>query len=781
MSNIFDLYNLLNENTLSNDLLAKSFLNETYMFSAIKDLREFNTSVTDATKELYKSLNEATSKSEENAIFAQFFKKYGSVLDKYINEVNTMVDRFSITLDNLVDSNTGLINDPDVLNCNKPVSITVKKYKNLCATKYPNFDPISVYQTEFDYIGKLMQDLGPISTDIAKLETISSVVNAFSNRIKNKWLEKCIENITGEDDCDDITEYAGIVAKLFVDGEEDIVTNKWIIFAKKEEISSSDKYKDCVIGIANKLINDFRSIGSNIGSMFYRNGDNVLAVRSSDKDIENRDYQLNTYGMNQLDIFMKAKTNQVTQMCSLYVIALSTMMDSIIGHITQCIEVLDKVKESCNSCEEEPRKDIPIPSQTKVIVPENDEDYEMPEEDESSDEDEPEFDESKDDEEGSESGDGNDIKDEDGDNLPDEIEEEAPSEPESEEETEEVPEEPVGSPDIKQEAATDFDDSIYLYEYMMYAVDNMIEQEAMLHYVHRDILREATETPDTTNNATGVNVDQLKGDAGLIQKILLAFKNIFLKFQGLYQKVVDKKIEFVKNNKAKLNECKLDIGEGFKVTKYVHNALDNIKVEPLNYESMKQYMNTESDFIKKYYPAISANMAEGISIKEAMRKMVVPNSEDMDTIGRDDLGKIVAFVEGYGKKYESILKDYQDIQRAGTLYKTISDKYKSSSNTNTDSGNTKKTTRKTITKTSINASYYTTSDMYFNEATSAPKPESNEQTNNGDVLKQIRLYFKVMTNISSSKMNFFNMVFNDYFNSINNILKVNKKEGYTNN
>ena len=66
-----------------------------------------------------------------------------------------------------------------------------------------------------------------------------------------------------------------------MDKEEDIVVNRGTIYAMREEITGYEKYKDAVLAIGDKLITDFTYMSSNIGSLFYRNKDKVLSIRSS--------------------------------------------------------------------------------------------------------------------------------------------------------------------------------------------------------------------------------------------------------------------------------------------------------------------------------------------------------------------------------------------------------------------------------------------------------------------------------------------------------------------
>lgn len=767
MSNIFDINTLLSENTLATELLAKQFPSETYMFSAINSLNRFNESVLSMNKDLYKSLNEATSKSDENAIFGEFYKRYNSVLDKYINEINTMIGRFSITIDNLVDSNMSLINDQDVLGCDKEFTCTITRYKNLCGGKHPKFNPLEIYQREFNYIGQMMQDLGPIATDVAKLEVLATVSNQMCAKMKNKWLEKCIEEITDEDDCKDLTCYAKILNKLFVEEEEEITVNKGTIYAMKEEIAGYEKYKDAVLSIANKLISDFSYISNNIGGLFFRNKDNVLPIRSDKDGVESRDYQLDTYGMNQLDIFMKSKANQVSQLCSLYVIALSVMMDNIINYITQCKDVLEKVKDQCTECEpepdmEEPSTDVPedIGDEGEDSIQDDNGDGEPDElniEDES-----PEEPETEDDSVDVDMDENNpfDI----GDDEPEGEMEEGSEEPEEPEEPQEDTPEDGGDLDMDN---NEFENESYLFEYMNYAVQNMLEQQELIDYVHTEILKEALEMPN------GISKDN-----NLIENMLLAYNAIVDKFQRLFQEQNSKKAEFIKQNQNAFKDCKY---EGYKITRYTPNNLYDLKIQQLNYEAMKNNLVSEEQFLKAYYMDISRNMAgqngTKVSIKEAVTKLVVKDPNDMMEVNNTNVTELINFVVNYGARMNEIQKDQLTIKNAkamsGRLIKSINNAANQQNNQQ---------------QQPQNASAYMTADDYLNEAieTGNAQNNNNQQNNNtgkapgNDVKKQIQLFFSVSTKISSARMTMYNTAFKDSFNLLNSILSANGKPSYKN-
>lgn len=756
MGNIFDINTLLQENTLAGELLAKTFPKETYMYSAINSLNSFNESVLGFNKDLYKSLNEANSKSEENAVFGDFYNKYGYVLDKYINEINSMVGRFSITLDNLVDANTALLKDQNILSSTTEFTVSAKKYKNLTGGKYPKFNPLELYQKEFDYIGQMMQDLGPVATDIAKMEVLATVSNSFCNKMKNKWLEKCIEMITGEEDCENLTCYAKILQGIFIEEDTAYITiNRGTIYAMKSEIDGYEKYKDSILGIANKLISDFSYMSKNIGSMFYRNKDNVLAIRSDSNDVESRDYKLNTYGMNQLDIFMKSKVNQVSQLCSLYVIALSVMMDNIIGYVTQCKEILEKVQEEVNKPEVEEEPEECESMETDSDVKDDDDTEEEPDEDEGTidiDDDE-EF-------EGSISGDDQEPAFE-GEEMPEEpeIEEDGPEIPDDTQ-TNEPEEEPVELE--MDEDSADFENESYLFEYMDYAVQNMLEQNYLIEYVHKEILKEA-DLP----NGPGLSKDN-----SFTENILIAFTNIISKFQQLFQKKRSAQAEFIKNSQNNIKAC-TDFG-GSKCTRYNQiQKLYGIKLYQFNYEQFKDCLNSQEDFLaKKFTPISDVMKAAGenkISIKEAVMKMIGDDgSENPPAVDAGSLSDMVVYCIEYGNRIKDVMEDDKAINNSKNTTKTIIKQVQQQANNNNP--------------TPQNASAYMTADDYLNEAIVKPDTsQAPKQTGstNGDITKQVQLFFSVSTKVSSARMTAYNKVFTEYFTIINDILKLNGKPTYS--
>ena len=117
--------------------------------------------------------------------------------------------------------------DQELLNTQLEFNYQMIKFKHLGEYKYPKINLLEIYHREFEYIGKMIQDLGPIASDSAKMQVIASVYNELSKKMKNKWLEKCIEEIIDEDDCKDISCFAKAAKQLFREVQpEDITIDK---------------------------------------------------------------------------------------------------------------------------------------------------------------------------------------------------------------------------------------------------------------------------------------------------------------------------------------------------------------------------------------------------------------------------------------------------------------------------------------------------------------------------------------------------------------------------
>src|SRR5699024_7655097 len=77
------------------------------------------------------------------------------------------------------------------------------------------------------------------------------------------------------------------------------------------------------------------------------NDKNTYTVETDTDGIRNTSYKMDTYSMNQLDIFLKTKLNQVVQMCNIYYIAIAIKLDATMDYFKQCKNILTFAMANC--------------------------------------------------------------------------------------------------------------------------------------------------------------------------------------------------------------------------------------------------------------------------------------------------------------------------------------------------------------------------------------------------------------------------------------------------
>ena len=218
MNGLFSLKSILNENTAFKSMI-QSPVSETYLNSALDILERFDTGIAEATSLMYSQIAEATSRSEENNKFAEYFKTYKSLVNGYARDMNELVSKATINIGNYVDVNKSTIDNADGMSVTGEPSIKVYDFKNLDNDDVPHIDIEKAFKKEFKFIGKMMQDLGSaITNDEAKANVLATVCNNLQSEIQDDWVEKCMCKIADYDEDTDCkkTNFASMMYKKFI-------------------------------------------------------------------------------------------------------------------------------------------------------------------------------------------------------------------------------------------------------------------------------------------------------------------------------------------------------------------------------------------------------------------------------------------------------------------------------------------------------------------------------------------------------------------------------------
>ena len=579
MTDMFSLDFMTESNiTQFKDLVFKSSSTEPYLSSILMSLREMNESVMQENAKLYKPILEAETTSDENKLFGAYFEAFEKVFTKHINKVSEIVSRFVIGIDNLIESNEDLINDDNYISQYEgTLSYTGYNFKNLDDQNYPRFNPLGIYKKEFDYLAKLMQEEGIGASYQTVLKIVASVNNTFNKKASgSQWVVECLHDMLG---CDIDLEksYSENMYSAFRDTERvELTITKKELYGIVEVLKDYEDLKDSAAASAETLINEFQQIAKDIGSMIFRNVDNKLRVNTKTDGIQNRDYRLDTYSMNQLDIFFKSKVNQMSKLCNLYCIALGIKLDAIIDYVKQCVDILSTVKfqsGACNDCED-PESGEEFDTDTEDF---EGEDFE-PEDDDDDDEDDDDDDEDDDD-------DDEDDDDEDKEKNRENKDGEADIEYDdfySDDYSMEDNIEEDDNQDIVSDSE-DLDEAAYLFEATLFDIEMIAQQENLIRYIKGQILNEM-DTPQTTAGGNGQNgggqqqqaqtannqqQQQNSGDnlnnlkkindnnsstlTKIINGIVDAFLKLWNKFKDFLFNNANKKIEWLKKNSNSKN------------------------------------------------------------------------------------------------------------------------------------------------------------------------------------------------------------------------------------
>ena len=339
MSNLFNVSRMLE--SYSPDII-KTLPLVTYLSESLNILRSTDEQVFEETSKLYSSVLEADSRKAENVKFAEFFKEYQSIINDYIIKIQGLASEFSINVETFADANKDILDDNSgAANIVSTVTYKGAKYAHLLDPEVPDIEPYKAFKKEFAFIGKLMQDLGPIGSEDQKAQIIATVCNNLTKEIIDGWLEKIVEKIT---DCDDCGKegYAKAIYKTFVpEPSVDMSIDIGLVKQSKLDISNYRGYIDSISKSVDQFTDGLSKIASEVGSMFFRNQDHKLPIKTDVDGIEDKTYRLNDYSFNQMNMFISTKISQISELCNLYMVAIGIKMDCIMKYLQQCKDIIN--------------------------------------------------------------------------------------------------------------------------------------------------------------------------------------------------------------------------------------------------------------------------------------------------------------------------------------------------------------------------------------------------------------------------------------------------------
>lgn len=621
MSNLFNFTRILTENC-SPELVNK-FNKQTFLSSGLNILRESDSNIMDITCCLYSSILEADSKQAENEKFAEFFKEYKKAIDKYILKAQELASQFTINVENFADANKDILDIPDNANIMDTQIYKGVQYDNLLNDDVPEIEPYKIFKKEFAFIGKLFQDLGPIGTEEEKAQIIATVCNNLSSEISDGWLEKCIEKLTGCEKCTRDS-FAKTIYNRFVKNPScDMEIDIGCVKQAKLDIVNYVNY----INVINKSITEFcdglEKVADEVGSMFFRNQDNKLPIKTDEDGVEDKTYRMNSYSFNQMNIFISTKISQINEICNLYIIAISIKMDCIIKYLLQCKDIINTAAAGVDNT-----------PNNEIDPGDNDDDN-------------------------------NNVVDSDDMDDPELQDFYVDNEPDSDNDEDKTVIE-------KDESEQEIEQEFYLFEAELFqktrSIENMIMKQSLLEFIKEDVAG--------GNTAANIN-EKKKSVQAIIQNIAQQITNMVQKFVSSFTKNYEYQINFIQKNKEKIMSAK--IPDTWTIQKIDIKVLDQFNLVPFS-EGDAELLKDKGKYLSQKYGSILAPSDGNESAKDRLMKKIYQENESKYT--NTDRNEGFTFVTaGYKKAIANLEKARNSLDKSVTSTKNIVAKENSLENT----------------------------------------------------------------------------------------------------
>ena len=638
-----ELFSLLKESCIPSDMFASTYSKERYIETTIDMLESVNDDITDRTKNLYNLISEANDVSDENQAIRNFIAEIQQKLDKVIIDTNAFVSRFSIAVSNYADSAREVIKKCTVTQgFSYEDKYTEYNKKNLLNSSVPNMNPYRIFEREFNFIAQLMQELPVSASNKDKLDIVATVYDKFKSNMNSGDTNKRV--------CDDIfgtsadeSPFSRRVACLFKGTIAPKTIDSEVYNDAVECISNSGDYVRSVSELANELINDLRSIIMDLNDIVSNSYKNRFKVDTKEDGIRNTIYSVDVYTSNKIMWFVQDKIQQVIDVFNKYILALTIKMDCIIGYITQSSDIITSFAYMNGVAPKEEKEygddevdDFEDGAEDDNVDPDDIGDDLTEEGDGEVEEDQSELDDdflSPDSDEG--------------DEIPDDIEETAPE---------------FNSYDDEE-----LQEAVKEYYIELHELSCEFNRICLVEHAASLILEEEEKKEsggDDKPSAPLKNAREMVGKAAeakqsVWKKVIKSTVSLWNKFKDNIVHNYSGKVDKLKENEKYIKMKPLD--HRIEMSKIDHNKIKNIRVPDLNYESMKDNLETEAKFmasessLKEFAPS-----GEGESINSRVMNYVIHPTEKITNA--KDVVPIVIYNE-YCKDFIKIIDTLKDITK----------------------------------------------------------------------------------------------------------------------
>lgn len=322
--------------------LATMDFEESYTADATNFIIETRKEITNNKIIFYKSLNESTNNKMILESFSDFFSNFCDIINKFIKFINRIKDKFLATIMNIAKSDSYINNNKKLFNdLTKNDEFEFDGYEYTFNPEVPSSNAV------INFDNTLFDELYNNINGKVTLQSVSDAILAIDlekdyNVFRAKILNREGETIS-------VTEFSNELFKTYRNGYSD--TGKIfadISYIRKclDRFSNYNNVKKEINNQINEIERAYDRVKKEIEGIVKRNDDlsiqkfmNIIPSDDNGKDtITNM--RLSTEFMSQIDVYMKAKIEQIQEYSNIHLFAFNAKLDAIKNSFIQDKNVL---------------------------------------------------------------------------------------------------------------------------------------------------------------------------------------------------------------------------------------------------------------------------------------------------------------------------------------------------------------------------------------------------------------------------------------------------------
>ena len=344
----FDVLNIggVEDPLINIDRLSSTDYEESYFASAIAYINETRNQYTKAKITLYHAISEAKTQRVVLESFSDFFVKIKEIIDKFLKFIKSMFARFLTNLNKLIGSEKYLKkHKKDFNNFKSADQFEFEGFNYTFSRLIPASDVLASYNED------LFKDdgfYGISGTNAISVDTVRGATETLANNLESNY-DTFRGRVLGKSESIHTTDFSNELFKIYRDGEDatkNVTVDYSYIHNAKDRFFNYSETKKHVDNQYKQIEYSYTKLKQQVEDMVKRNGDlnakafyNRIPSNSNVQSIEDTDVGNNGDGlvnatisgdlMTQLDIYVKAKVDQIQEYSNIHTMAFAAKLDAM--------------------------------------------------------------------------------------------------------------------------------------------------------------------------------------------------------------------------------------------------------------------------------------------------------------------------------------------------------------------------------------------------------------------------------------------------------------------